>query len=70
MIRTFQAWVKHSLMGKCTDEFFKAMDKEIASLEEMGTWEIIDRVSIGTDVKVTPGVGKPHRTCVHPHRIP
>ena len=31
------------------------MDKEIASLEKMGTWEVIERSSLPEGAKVVPG---------------
>ena len=47
--------VQESLTGPHAEEFWKAMDKEIASLEKMGTWEIIDRSSLPKGATVVPG---------------
>ena len=47
--------VHESLTGPHAKEFWKAMDKEIASLEKMGTWEIMDRSSLPKGATVVPG---------------
>jgi len=47
--------MQEALTGEHAHKFFKAMDKEISSLEEMGTWELVERTSLSTDVKVIPG---------------
>ncbi len=46
---------REALSGPHAEEFWKAMDKEMASLEEKGTWELVDRSSLPPGVKVVPG---------------
>jgi hypothetical protein len=47
--------LKDSLNGPCAEEFWKAMDSEIASLESKGTWKVVDRSSMPNDTKPVPG---------------
>ena len=47
--------LRESLTGPHAEEFWKAMDKEIASLEGKGTWEVVDRKDVPANVKVIPG---------------
>jgi len=47
--------LKESLTGPCSEEFWAAMDSEINSLENKGTWEVILRSSIPLGTKVIPG---------------
>ena len=44
-----------SLTGPHAEEFWKAMDKEIASLEGKGTWTVVDRSSLPPGTKTVPG---------------
>ena len=46
---------REALSGLYAEEFWKAMDKEIESLENKGTWEVVDRSSVPKGVKVIPG---------------
>ena len=46
---------REALSGPYAEEFWKAMDKEIESLENKGTWEVVDRSSVPKGVKVIPG---------------
>ena len=47
--------LRESLNGPHAEEFWKAMDSEIASLESKGTWKVIDRSEIPPDTHVVPG---------------
>jgi len=47
--------LKESLTGPYSEEFWAAMDSEISSLENKGTWEVILRSSIPEGTKVIPG---------------
>ena len=47
--------LKESLTGPHAEQFWLAMDAEIASLESKGTWEVVDRSSIPPGTKVIPG---------------
>ena len=47
--------LKESLMGPYAEQFWKAMDKEIASLEGKGTWTVVDRSSVPPGTKTVPG---------------
>ena len=47
--------LKESLTGPYAKEFWEAMDKEIDSIEKMGTWEVIDRSSLPKGARVVPG---------------
>ena len=47
--------MREALTGNHAKEFFKAMDKEIADLQSMGTWKIVSRASLEPTVKVIPG---------------
>ena len=46
---------QEALAGPLADEFWKAMDKEVASLEEKGTWTVVPRTSIPEGVAIVPG---------------
>jgi hypothetical protein len=46
---------REALSGPYAEDFWKAMDDEIISLEEKGTWKIVDRSSIPSGAKVIPG---------------
>ena len=47
--------LRESLTGPHAEQFWLAMDAEIASLESKGTWEVVDRSSIPPGTKVIPG---------------
>ena len=47
--------LKASLSGPHAEQFWKAMDKEIESLEGKGTWDVVDRSTVPEGVKVIPG---------------
>ena len=47
--------LKESLTGPYANEFWAAMDKEIDSIEKMGTWEVINRSSLPKGTRVVPG---------------
>ena len=47
--------LQESLTGPHAEHFWKAMDKEIASLEGMKTWDVVDRSSVPSGMKVVPG---------------
>ena len=47
--------LKESLTGPHSEEFWKAMDAEIASLESKDTWEVVDRSSMPPGTKAVPG---------------
>lgn len=47
--------LRESLTGPHAEEFWKAMDKETASLEKMGNWEVMDRSSLLHGAKVVSG---------------
>jgi len=47
--------VQESLTGPYADEFWKAMDKEIDSIEKMVTWDVIERRSVPEGSRVVPG---------------
>ena len=44
-----------SITGPNAKQFWTAMDAEIASLESKGTWTVVDRSSVPSNVKVIPG---------------
>ena len=44
-----------SLTGPHAEQFWEAMDKEIASLEGKGTWEVVDRKDVPAGIRVIPG---------------
>ena len=46
---------REALAGPYAEDFWRAMDKEIESLESKGTWEVVDRSSVPKGVKVVPG---------------
>ena len=46
--------LKESLMSPQSEEWWKAMDKEIASLEEKGTWSVVNRSDVPPDCEVIP----------------
>ena len=46
--------LQESLMSPQAEEWWKAMDKEIASLEDKGTWTIVDRSSVPQGCEVIP----------------
>jgi hypothetical protein len=50
---------REALSGPYAEDFWKALDDEIVSLKEKGTWKIVDRSSIPSGAKVIPG------TCSH-----
>ena len=47
--------LRESLTGPYSEEFWIAMDAEIASLESKGTWEVVPRSSLPTGTKAVPG---------------
>ena len=47
--------VREALTGPNSEEFWTAMDKEIASLEEMETWKIVPRGQLAHNASVIPG---------------
>ena len=47
--------LRESLTGPYAKEFWDAMDKEIDSIEKMGTWEVMDRSSLPKGATVVPG---------------
>jgi hypothetical protein len=47
--------LRESLNGPYAEEFWKAMDSEIASLEGKGTWKVVNRSSIPDGTKPVPG---------------
>jgi hypothetical protein len=47
--------LKESLSGPHAEQFWKAMDSEIASLEGKGTWKIVDRSSMPEGAQAVPG---------------
>lgn len=47
--------LQESLNGPHSEQFWKAMDAEIASLESKGTWTIVDRSSMPLGMKAVPG---------------
>ena len=47
--------VQESLTGPYAEEFWKAMDKEIRSLEGKGTWIVVERSSLPDGTTVVPG---------------
>jgi len=47
--------LKESLTGPYSEELWAAMDSEINSLENKGTWEVVLRSSIPLGTKVIPG---------------
>ena len=44
-----------SLTGPHSEQFWEAVDKEIASLEGKGTWEVVDRKDVPAGIRVIPG---------------
>ena len=46
--------LRESLSGQHSEEFWAAMDTEIDSLEEKGTWTVTDRSEVPADAKVVP----------------
>ena len=46
--------LRESLSSSNAEEWWKAMDKEIASLEEKGTWTVVDRSDVPTGCEVIP----------------
>ena len=47
--------LRESLTGPYAEEHWKAMDKEIASLESKKTYDVVPRSSIPSGTKVIPG---------------
>ena len=47
--------VKESINGPHAEDFWKAMDAEIASLEAKKAWEVVERSSIPAGMKAIPG---------------
>ena len=47
--------LKASLSGPHAEHFWKAMDREIESLEGKGTWDVVDRSTVPEGIKVIPG---------------
>jgi len=47
--------VTEALTGPHAEEFWKAMETEITSLESMKTWEVVPRSSMPSGVKAIPG---------------
>ena len=47
--------LRESLTGPHSKEFWKAMDKEIQSLESKGTWKVVQRDSLPEGTTVVPG---------------
>ena len=46
---------REALSGPYAEDFWKAMDDEIGSLEAKGTWKVVDRSTVPTGTKVIPG---------------
>ena len=46
---------QEALAGPMAEHFWKAMDKEVTSLEEKGTWTVVPRTSVPKGVAVVPG---------------
>ena len=46
---------QEALAGPMAEHFWKAMDKEVTSLEEKGTWTVVPRTSVSKGVAVVPG---------------
>ena len=51
---------RDSLSGPHSEQFWKAMDAEIASLESKGTWEVVERSSMPPGTKAVPGTWAQH----------
>jgi hypothetical protein len=47
--------LRESLNGPYAEEFWKAMDSEIASLKNKGTWKVVDRSAVPSNLKPIPG---------------
>ena len=47
--------IREALSGEHAEEFWKAMDKEIASLEAIDTWEVVPRSSMPKGARAIPG---------------
>ena len=47
--------IRESLTGPYAEEFWKAMDSEIASLQSKDSWEVVDRSSMPPGMKAVPG---------------
>lgn len=47
--------IREALLGTHSKEFFAAMDKEIADLDKMDTWELVERKHLPPNTKVVPG---------------
>jgi hypothetical protein len=47
--------VREALTGPYAEEFWKAMEKEITTLETMDTWEVVPRASMPKGAKAIPG---------------
>jgi Reverse transcriptase (RNA-dependent DNA polymerase) len=47
--------VREALSGPYADDFWKAMEKEINTLESMETWEVVPRASMPKGAKAIPG---------------
>ena len=47
--------LRESLTGPYADKFWEAMDKEIASLESKGTWELVNRSDVPDGARIIPG---------------
>jgi hypothetical protein len=47
--------LKESLTGPHAEEFWKAMEEEIASLESKNTWKVVQRSSMPEGMKAVPG---------------
>ena len=48
--------LRDSLTGPYSEEFWLAMDTEIAGLESQGTWTVVDRSSLPPHLKTVPGI--------------
>ena len=47
--------IREALTGPHATSFWEAMEKEIATLESMGTWEVVPRASLPKGAKAIPG---------------
>jgi hypothetical protein len=59
---------REALSGPHVEEFWQAMDDEIRSLDDKGTWEIVDRSIVPKDAKVIPGTWT-HRVKQRPDNL-
>ena len=46
---------REALSGPYAEDFWRAMDDEIQSLEAKGTWKVVERSALPSDAKVIPG---------------